>query len=488
MLILQHPCPALNWRAIAIKVPRPAVPRYLGHLLCALIVTFPLGVAAQNKQDKGAPRAASNSINATLTLSSSLGETVHLPAPATTIFVADPTIADFQAPSSKTIFVFGKKSGRTSLFALDGNGEPLAELRIVVTQPIGDLRAMLREQVGDYPIRVNYTPRGAILSGTAPDAEVADTAKRVTEQYLGDGAQVVNNIKVAGSLQVNLSVRVAEVSRSAMKSLGVNLSAFGQIGNFKVGVLSGSGASAGSGSTQGGGTAEIGFDNGAVNVSAVLDALAKEHIASVLAEPNLTAMSGEKASFLAGGEFPIPVLQENRQVSVEFRHFGVSLEFVPTVLSNNQINIHVTPEVSELSTQGAVQINGISVPAVSTRRADTVVELASGQSFAIGGLIRRNVNNDVRAFPWLGEMPILGPLFRSSSFQKEESELVILVTPYIVRPGSNPNQMSAPTERAAPALNGGGAPTNSVASPPRDRAAIRAGAPSAQGGLGFIIE
>ncbi|TIO23621.1 MAG: type II and III secretion system protein family protein, partial [Mesorhizobium sp.] len=163
-----------------------------------------------------------------------------------------------------------------------------------------------------------------------------------------------------------------------------------------------------------------------------------EHIASVLAEPNLTAMSGEKASFLAGGEFPIPVLQENRQVSVEFRHFGVSLEFVPTVLSNNQINIHVTPEVSELSTQGAVQINGISVPAVSTRRADTVVELASGQSFAIGGLIRRNVNNDVRAFPWLGEMPILGPLFRSSSFQKEESELVILVTPYIVRPGSNP--------------------------------------------------
>ncbi|TIX59475.1 MAG: type II and III secretion system protein family protein [Mesorhizobium sp.] len=451
-------------------------------------MTFPLGVAAQNKQDKGAPRAASNSINATLTLSSSLGETVHLPAPATTIFVADPTIADFQAPSSKTIFVFGKKSGRTSLFALDGNGEPLAELRIVVTQPIGDLRAMLREQVGDYPIRVNYTPRGAILSGTAPDAEVADTAKRVTEQYLGDGAQVVNNIKVAGSLQVNLSVRVAEVSRSAMKSLGVNLSAFGQIGNFKVGVLSGSGASAGSGSIQGGGTAEIGFDNGVVNVSAVLDALAKEHIASVLAEPNLTAMSGEKASFLAGGEFPIPVLQENRQVSVEFRHFGVSLEFVPTVLSNNQINIHVTPEVSELSTQGAVQINGISVPAVSTRRADTVVELASGQSFAIGGLIRRNVNNDVRAFPWLGEMPILGPLFRSSSFQKEESELVILVTPYIVRPGSNPNQMSAPTERAAPALNGGGAPTNSVASPPRDRAAIRAGAPSAQGGLGFIIE
>ncbi|MFC3320451.1 type II and III secretion system protein family protein [Mesorhizobium cantuariense] len=478
--------PDTNRRPTLIVGSRPAVSPYLGHLLCALVLLSPLSAAAQNKPDAGAPRAASNSINTTLNLSSSLGKTVHLPAPAATIFVADPTIADYQAPSSSTIFVFGKKSGRTSLFALDKNGEALAELRIVVSQPIGDLRAMLRDQVGDYPIRVNYTPRGAILSGTAPDAEAADTAKRVTEQFLGDGAQVVNNIKVAGSLQVNLSVRVAEVSRSAMKALGINLSAFGQIGNFRVGLLSGKGG--GSGAANGGGTAEIGFDNGAVNVGAVLDALAKENIASVLAEPNLTAMSGETASFLAGGEFPIPVQQENRQVSVEFRHFGVSLEFVPTVLNNNLINIHVKPEVSELSGQGAVEINGISVPAVSTRRADTVVELASGQSFAIGGLIRRNVNNDISAFPWLGEMPILGALFRSSSFRKEESELVILVTPYIVRPGSNPDQMSAPTDPPAPTLDAGGTPTNSLASPPPGRATARTGAPGAKGGPGFIIE
>ncbi|WP_027155883.1 type II and III secretion system protein family protein [Mesorhizobium sp. WSM2561] len=475
-----------NRQPILIGGPRPTVSPYLGHLLCALILLSPLSVAAQDKQDERAPRAASNSIKDTLNLSSSLGKTVHLPAPAATIFVADPTIADFQAPSNQTIFVFGKNSGQTSLFALDDNGEALAELRIVVTQPIEELRAMLKDQVGDYSIEVSYTPRGAILSGTAPDAEVADTAKRVTEQYLGDGAQVVNNIKVAGSLQVNLSVRVAEVSRSAMKALGVNLSAFGQIDNFRVGLLSGAGA--GSGAAQGGGTAEIGFNNGAVKIGAVLDALAKEHIASVLAEPNLTAMSGETASFLAGGEFPIPVLQENGQVSVEFRHFGVSLEFVPTVLSNNQINIRVKPEVSELTSQGAVQVNGISVPAVSTRRADTVVELASGQSFAIGGLIRRNVNNNVTAFPWLGEMPILGALFRSSSFQKEESELIILVTPYIVRPGSSPNEMSAPTERMAPTLDGGGTPTNSPASPPRGRAAARTGSPGAKAGLGFIIE
>lgn len=180
-------------------------------------------------------------------------------------------------------------------------------------------------------------------------------------------------------------------------------------------------------------------------------------------------MSGESASFLAGGEFPIPVMQDNRQVSVQFRQFGISLEFVPTVLSNNQINIHVKPEVSELSKEGEVSVNGISVPGLSTRRASTVVELASGQSFAIGGLIRRNFNTDIGAFPWLGDVPILGALFRSSSFQKQETELVIVVTPYIVRPASNPGKISAPTGRIGPPSDAGRTLTNTLASSPRGR-------------------
>ncbi|MDX8456414.1 type II and III secretion system protein family protein [Mesorhizobium sp. VK9D] len=451
------------------------------YLFCALILFFPFSATAQNKRYEGEPRAAANSINGTLKLSSSLGKTIHLSAPAASIFIADPTIADFQAPSNKTVFVFGKKSGRTSLFALDANGEALAQLHIVVTEPIEDLRAMLRTRVGDYPIHVSYTPRGAILSGTAPNAQVVDTATKVTEQFLGDGAQVVNEIQVAGSLQVNLSVRVAEVSRSAMKELGINLSAFGKIGNLTVGLASGKGA--GSGAASGGGTAGVAYNDGNVSLGAVLDALAKEHVASVLAEPNLTAMSGESANFLAGGEFPIPVVQGSGQVSVEFRHFGVGLEFVPTVLNNEQINIRVKSEASELSTQGAVQINGISVPAISTRRAETAVELGSGQSFAIGGLIRRSVNTDIRAFPWLGDLPILGALFRSSSFQKEETELVIIVTPYIVRPGSNPKQMSAPTDRLGSASDVEATPMNSSESPPQDHATGGSGALD-----GFIIE
>ncbi|MQX16282.1 BON domain-containing protein [Sinorhizobium terangae] len=451
----------------------------LGCSLSALILLLPLSATAQNTRDEG---HVPNSVTGTLNLSSSLSETIHLPAPAASIFIADPTIADYQAPSNRTIFVFGKKPGRTSLFALDDNGEALAQLRVVVTQPIEDLRAALRAQVGDYPVHVSYTPRGAVLSGTAPNAEVVDSAVSIVEQFLGDGANVINHVKVAGSLQVNLSVRVAEVSRSALKELGIHLSAFGQIGMFRAGLLP-SGRGGAMGAADGGGTAEIGFSDGKISVGAVLDALAKEHIASVLAEPNLTAMSGETASFLAGGEFPIPVSQENGQASVEFRNFGVSLEFVPTVLNNNKINIRVKPEVSELSSQGAVQINGISVPAISTRRASTVVELASGQSFAIGGLIRRNVNTDIRAFPWLGDVPILGALFRSSSFQREETELVIIVTPYIVKPGSDPNEMSAPTDRVGPRLAVGTAP-----SWPRGRATPRIGASGDEVGAGFIIK
>ncbi|MVT55453.1 BON domain-containing protein [Bradyrhizobium yuanmingense] len=459
-----------------------AILRCLLYAVCTLVPLSPS--AAQTKRDtnQGSPRATVDSLSGTLNLSSSQGKTVRLPAAAASIFVADPTIADYQAPSNTTIFVFGKKSGRTSLFALNDKGEALAEFRVVVTQPVEDLRAALRAELGDYPIQVTYTPRGAILSGTAPSADVVERAKKITEQFLGAGALVVNKVQVAGSLQVNLSVRVAEVSRSAMKEFGINLSASGQNGAIAFGFSSGK-----PGASRGGGTASIGVGVGSTNISAVLDALANEHLASVLAEPNLTAMSGESASFLAGGEFPIPVMQDNRQVSVQFRQFGISLEFVPTVLSNNQINIHVKPEVSELSKEGEVNINGMSLPGLSTRRASTVVELASGQSFAIGGLIRRNFNTDISTFPGLGDVPILGALFRSSSFQKQETELVIVVTPYIVRPASYAAKIRAPTDRLRPPSDAGRILTNTLASSPRSRDAPRT-EPQATGGAGFIIE
>ncbi|WP_370691950.1 type II and III secretion system protein family protein [Bradyrhizobium xenonodulans] len=411
----------------------------------------------------------------------SRGQTIHLPGPAANIFIADPNIADIQTPSNETVFVFGKKAGRTSLFALDAGGEALAEFQVVVTQPIEDLRALLRSEVGDYPISVSYTPNGAVVSGLVPNAAVAESAKAITLQFLGPGAIVNNRLKVAGATQVNLNVRVAEVSRTAMKALGINLNAFVRAGNFTFGLVNSSPPS-------GGGQIGVGFATNDVGISAVLDALATEKLVTMLAEPNLTTVSGEPASFLAGGEFPIPVSQGLNQVTVEFRKFGASLEFVPTVLSGNMINVRVKPEVSELSAQGAIVVNGFSVPALSTRRAETVVELASGQSFAIGGLIRRNFNTNVKTFPWLGDVPIIGALFRSSQFQKEETELVIIVTPYLVRPAPAASAVQAPTDRVAPPTDAGRVLFNTLSKPPKGRAAPATGVPGATGNAGFVIE
>ena len=217
----------------------------------------------------------------------------------------------------------------------------------------------------------------------------------------------------------------------------------------------------------------------------MIDALAAEGLVSILAEPNLTTVSGEPASFLAGGEFPIPVAQGSDRVSVEFRRFGVSLEFVPTVLSCDLINVRVKPEVSELSKNGAVQVSGFQIPAIATRKADTVVELASGQSFAIGGLIRRNFTTDINNVPWLGDIPILGALFRSSRFQKDESELVIIVTPYIVRPATT--ALRAPTDRVAPPSDAGRVLVKTLAKP-RGRIVKAPGGPALPQDAGFILD
>jgi pilus assembly protein CpaC len=428
-----------------------------------------------------APTTALEKMSGRLDVAISRGETIHLTGPATNIFVADPAIADIQTPSNDTIFLFGKKAGRTSLFALDARGEALAEFQVVVTQPIEDLRALLRSEVGDYPISVSYTPNGAVLSGRVPNAATAESAKALTLQFLGNGAIVDNRLKVAGATQVNLGVRVAEVSRSAMKALGINLNAFAKAGNFTFGLVNTSPPS-------GGGQAGVGFTSNNADISAMIDALASEKLVSILAEPNLTTVSGEPASFLAGGEFPIPVSQGLNQVTVEFRKFGASLEFVPTVLSGNMINIRVKPEVSELSAQGAIVVNGFSVPALSTRRAETVVELASGQSFAIGGLIRRNFNTNIQTFPWLGDVPIIGALFRSSQFQKEETELVIIVTPYLVRPAPVASAVQAPTDRVAPPSDAGRVLFNTLTKPPKGRNAPATSVPGATGDAGFLIE
>jgi pilus assembly protein CpaC len=418
-------------------------------------------------------RESAKSARGHIQLDVSQGATIRLTQPAANIFVSDPSIADLQPASNEVIFVFGKAPGHASLFALNDQGEAIAEYKVVVTRPVDELRVLLQNVFGDHSISVTYTPNGAVLTGTVPDAATAEKVQALTAQFLPQGAVITNMLGVGGAVQVNLKVRVAEVSRTVSKEFGFNLSATGKGGNFQFGVLNGrqfvDAAGQAVRSSTGAGTAFMKFSTGALDITAALDALAAEGLVSILAEPNLTAVSGTSANFLAGGEFPIPVIQGSGQgnaVTIERQRFGVSLEFTPTVFSRDHIRIHVRPEVSDISNRGAVKIQGIDIPALVTHRAETVVELGSGQSFAIGGLIRKGFNTEVSKFPGLGDLPILGELFRSSSFQKDESELVIIVTPYIVRPARSPAALQVPTDRVAPPSDTGRVLRNEVAKPP----------------------
>jgi len=468
----------------------------LGHSGLAQTGRPPQGGLRPSTPDAGAPSARdARLMQGQIQLNVSRGRTIRLNRPAATIFVADPAIADIQTPSNTVVFVFGKTAGRTSLFALDDQGEAVAEYQVVVARPIEDLRALIRNSLGDHNITVTYTPNGAVLNGTVPDAATAESARAITAQFLGQGAEITNRLAVAGAVQVSLKVRIAEVSRTVSKEFGFNLSAVGKAGNFQLGLATGRQIVDGAGqvirSPTGAGTAFVNFSTGVADITAVLDALAAEGLVSILAEPSLTAVSGESASFLAGGEFPIPVRQVSGQgnaTAIEFKRFGVSLDFVPTVLTGNNISIRVRPEVSDISSRGAVLVDGFNIPALTTRRTETVVELGSGQSFAIGGLIRKGFSTNISAFPWLGDLPVLGALFQSSTFQKDESELVIIVTPYIVRPAPSPTALQVPTDRVAPPSDTGRVLRKAIAKSPPGDTGPQAKSSRSLSDTGFIIE
>jgi pilus assembly protein CpaC len=270
--------------------------------------------------------------------------------------------------------------------------------------------------------------------------------RRIAARYVPDVKQLVNKMTVEEPNQVNIRVRVAEVSRNVTKEFGINWNALFNNTHINFSLITSPFLATGATAN----TLSFGATGTNYNVDSVIDALDQNGLITILAEPNLTALSGEPASFLAGGEFPVPSPQVSGTssvpvITVEYKKFGVSLNFVATI-HGNRIDLHVAPEVSELSTEGAITISGIQIPALTTRRADTTLELGSGQSFAIGGLLQNNVTQTVQKFPWLGDVPILGTLFRSNAFQRNESELVIIVTPYIVRPVSTASALKAPTD------------------------------------------
>ncbi|USG62943.1 type II and III secretion system protein family protein [Sneathiella marina] len=411
-----------------------------GLALCLAVITPSMSNAAQVINSKGDILA--------LTLNS--GKLVQLDKPATSVFIGNPELADVQVQSPTIIYVFGKGTGSTNLFALDAKGRVLLNSPVTITHDVTSLNESL-ERISAYGgLQARSTPTGIMLTGRVRTAAEAEDANRMAALYLGGGT-IFNRISVEGALQVNLRVRVAEVARSVTKRFGVNWEVLGNVGDAVLGFARGPDILDATNTiirpttgTQG----YAGYQDSNVNVNALVDALDEEGLLTVLAEPNLTALSGESAEFLAGGEFPVPVPQEDGAVTVQYKPFGVSLEFTPTVVADDRINLVVKPEVSQLSSTSAINVGGSFIQSLLTRRAETTVELASGQSFAIGGLLNNDGDNNVSKTPFLGEIPILGALFRSASFQRNETELIIIVTPYLVKPSNS--RIAVPTDGYIP--------------------------------------
>jgi len=385
------------------------------------------------------------------------GKLLKLSQGATEVFVADPTIADVQVKSPSIIYVYGRKPGETVLYAVSSVGDVVVNQSINVSHNLSRLNEAFKDLLPGTTVKAQSLDGGIVLTGQVFNATESATAIRLAQQFSLSENGIINQVAVASANQVNLRVRIAEVSRELVKELGVNWDSAINTGNFVFGAATGSPVvgAAGAFLTRNNSTNSLfgSFSSGSADLNALIDALDDENLITVLAEPNLTALSGETAEFLAGGEFPVPVAQENNTISIDFKDFGVSLAFTPTIVGNNRINLKVRPEVSQLSETGSIQIDELQIPALSTRRAETTVELGSGQSFAIAGLIQQDGGDIVKRVPGLSSLPILGGLFRSNRFQRQETELMIVVTPYIVKPVSGQIAMPTDAYQGAPSIS-----------------------------------
>jgi pilus assembly protein CpaC len=391
-----------------------------------------------------------------LIIEAGAGKVIRTSKPIANLFAADPKIAEVRPASPTSVFIFGVALGRTTVAAFDDSGAMIAQYDVVV-QPSsfgsGEAARRATNELPNDSVQFEPTQNGMALSGHVSSPEAAEQAATIAKSYLGKDQTLDDRLSVTGSLQVNLRVRIAEIQRNVTRQLGINWQALGKIGRWALTATQIDAVGlTGSLPTQ------IQATYNGTSFDAFLDLLAEDGLITILAEPNLTARSGETASFLAGGEFPVPVsaAANSNTITVAFKQYGVSLAFVPTILSPERISMRVRPEVSELTNTGAVSVQisntaSVTIPALTVRRAETTVELGSGQSFAIAGLLQDSINSNVQGLPYLGELPVLGPLFKSDLFQHNESELVIVVTPYIVRPVSLVNSVRVPTDGFLPA-------------------------------------
>ena len=405
---------------------------------------------------------AASASGETIAVEINKGTMVKLSRPAASVVISDPATADVQVVSPKLVFVRGKKVGETSFYAMDSDDNEIMQAVIDVTHNLSNLERAVKRMSPDSDVSFTTVDGGLVMNGFAGTVGESENIRDVASTFIGPNDKMVNMIKTNGSDQVTLKVKIVEMSRTNLKKLGINLQNLTSHGGFGLQVLQGP---------------DIGFfgtdptttyfrtfnsllKRGAstdTNVllrykdyAGTLDAIETNGLATILAEPTLTTTTGKAASFLAGGQYPLPVQGQNGAVTVQYQSFGVSLNFTPVVMSKSRMSITIAPEVSSLDFNNPITVAGFNYPILDTRKASAVVELGSGDTFVLAGLLRNDSSTNINKFPGLGDVPILGTLFRSTQFQNNQTELVIMVTPYIVHPVSDPSVLQTPVDGYVP--------------------------------------
>jgi pilus assembly protein CpaC len=390
---------------------RAAWKRTAGAFLLVILLAPPVA---------GQTPTTSSSSRQSIELMVGHGRVLHLDEPAESVYMGDSTIADLRIVAPDVVYVYGRKIGSTNLIAISADQKVRANVAFRVVADPGSANKASRELQPTTHTNLKLFGNRVVAVGPTRRVEEAVDVQNAADTFSPRDQPPINDTTIFGSQQINIRVRFAEVSREDVQNLGI-------------------GSSGG-----------IEFGGGGKQVDALVGALQRNGMLTILAEPNLTASTGRPASFLAGGEVPIPTpANQAGQIGVQYKPFGVSLEFTPTLIGRNRIALRVRPEVSSLSKFGAVQANGIDLPSLMVRRADTTVEVASGQTFAIAGLFQRQMSLDYERTPEIADLPILGSLFRSARYRRDETELVILITPQHVKPVRD-RGLATPLDRPAP--------------------------------------
>lgn len=449
-------------------------------ILRGALVALLLGAACfAGAPDAYAAKARASSAGSVFYVPINRSELITVPTDMAEVVVTDPEVANVLVHGKRKVSVIGTAIGQTTLRIFDANHKTIRDVDVIVTYDLPAVRRALKQFLPNEHIGVSMVNTRMALTGDVSSAASASTAMEIATEFLsgklaqgstarvpnadGSLSPIINLMKISSGQQVMLRIRIGEAQRAAVKNLGVSLQALGS-SSFPLAIGTGIGRLVTSGttsafeygtvqasnSTSAFATGSI-YTPGSTGVGAAIEALERDGLVKILAEPNLTALSGEEAQFLAGGEIPIPVPQQQGTTTIEYKPFGVALKFTPYVLSPNRIRIQVNPEVSEISNDNSIRTSdGYTAPSFITRRASTTVELAPGESFMIAGLMRDDINTSIDQLPGAGNIPVLGALFRSTAFNRRETELVITVTPYLVDPIKG-SDMKLPTDDFRPA-------------------------------------